>query len=98
MVVALALLAILGLVADGGLLFARHRELQGLADAAASAGAAQLDEASYRTSNGRIAPLNPTQAQAATGRYLQTVRFAGRTNIVASPSQVTIGLSWWFVL
>ena len=78
MVVALALLAILGLVADGGLVLARHRELQGVADAAARAGAAQLDEASYRASNGRTAILNPTQAQAAAGRYLRTVRFGGR--------------------
>ena len=92
-VVALALLAILGLVADGGLVLARHRELQGVADAAARAGAAQLDEASYRTSNGRIATLNPTHAQAAAGRYLRTVRFGGQANIAASPTQVTIGLS-----
>ena len=92
-VVALALVAILGLVADGGLLVARHRQLQGVADAAARAGAAQLDEASYRASNGRIAILNPTQAQAAAGRYLRTVRFSGQANIVASPTQVTIGLS-----
>ncbi len=92
-VVALALLAILGLDADGGLLFARHRELQALADAAARTGAAQLDEASYRASNGRTAQLNPTQAQAAAGQYLQTVRFAGRTDVVATASQVTIGLS-----
>jgi Flp pilus assembly protein TadG len=92
-VVALALLAILGLVADGGLVLARHRELQGVADAAARAGAAQLDEASYRASNGRTATLNPTQAQAAAGRYLRTVRFGGETSITANPSQVTIGLS-----
>jgi Flp pilus assembly protein TadG len=92
-VVALALLAILGLVADGGLVLARHRELQGVADAAARAGAAQLDEASYRASNGRTATLNPTQAQAAAGRYLRTVKFSGQANIVAIPSQVTIGLS-----
>ena len=92
-VVALALLAILGLVADGGLVLARHRELQGVADAAARAGAAQLDEASYRASNGRTATLNPTQAQAAAGRYLRTVRFGGQANITATPSQVTIGLS-----
>jgi Flp pilus assembly protein TadG len=92
-VVALALLAILGLVADGGLMLARHRELQGLADAAARAGAAKLDEASYRASNGRTATLNPTQAQAAAGRYLRTVKFSGQANIVAIPSQVTIGLS-----
>jgi Flp pilus assembly protein TadG len=92
-VVALALLAILGLVADGGLLLARHRELQGAADAAARAGAAQLDEASYRTSNGRTAALNPTEAQAAAGRYLRTVRFTGQARIAATPAQVTIGLS-----
>jgi Flp pilus assembly protein TadG len=92
-VVALALLAILGLVADGGLVLARHREFQGVADAAARAGAAQLDEASYRASNGRTVTLNPAQAQAAAGRYLRTVRFGGQANIAASPTQVTIGLS-----
>jgi Flp pilus assembly protein TadG len=92
-VVALALLAILGLVADGGLMLARHRELQGLADAAARAGAAQLDEASYRASNGRTATLNPTEAQAAAGRYLRTVRFGGEAAIAATPGEVTIGLS-----
>jgi Flp pilus assembly protein TadG len=91
--VALALLAILGLVADGGLVLARHRELQGVADAAARAGAAQLDEASYRASNGRTATLNPTQAQAAAGQYLRTVQFAGQADITATPGQVTIGLS-----
>ena len=66
-VVALALLAILGLVTDGGLILARHRELQCVADAAARAGAAQLNKASYRASNGRIAIINPAQAQAAAG-------------------------------
>jgi len=93
LVVALALLAILGLVADGGLVLARHRELQGVADAAARAGAAQLDEASYRASDGRTATLSPTQAQAAAGRYLRTVQFGGEAAITATPSEVTIGLS-----
>jgi Flp pilus assembly protein TadG len=92
-VVALALLAILGLVADGGFVLARYRELQDVADAAARAGAGQLDEASYRASNGRSAILNPTQAQAAAGRYLRAVRFRGQANIAATPTQVTIGLS-----
>jgi Flp pilus assembly protein TadG len=92
-VVALALLAILGLVADGGLILARHRELQGLADAAGRAGAAQLDEASYRASNGRTATLNSTQARAAAWRYLRTVRFSGQANLAVTPNQVTIELS-----
>src|SRR6266542_3521776 len=63
LVMMLGLLAVLGLVADGGLVFARHRELQATADAAARAGAAQLDEAAYRASNGRTARLNPAQAK-----------------------------------
>jgi Flp pilus assembly protein TadG len=92
-VVALALLAILGLVADGGFVLACHRELQGVADAAARAGAAQLDEASYRASNGRTATLNPTQAHSAVGRYLRTVRFGGQASISVTPTQVTIGVS-----
>jgi Flp pilus assembly protein TadG len=92
-VVALALVVILGLVADGGFVLAHHRELQGVADAAARAGAAQLDETSYRASNGRTAALNPTQAQAAAGWYLRMVRFSGQANIAATPSQVRIELS-----
>jgi Flp pilus assembly protein TadG len=92
-VVALALVAILGLVADGGFVLARHRELQGVADAAARAGAAQLDETSYRASNGRTATLDPSQAQAAVGRYLRTVRFGGKAAITATPDEVTIALS-----
>jgi uncharacterized membrane protein len=92
-VVALALLAILGLVADGGLLFARHRELQAVADAAARTGAAQLDEASYRASNGRIAQLNPAQAQAAARRYLRVAGFTGQVSVSADAGQVVIGLS-----
>jgi Flp pilus assembly protein TadG len=93
LIVALALLAILGLVADGGLLFARHRDLQSLADAAARAGAAQLDEAAYRASNGQTAQLNPAKAKAATARYLRASGFAGRASVSATTSQVTVGLA-----
>jgi uncharacterized membrane protein len=92
-VVALALLAILGLVADGGLLFARHRELQAVADAAARAGAAQLDEATYRASDGRTAQLDPTQARAAARRHLRAAGFTGQASITTSTGQVTIGLA-----
>jgi Flp pilus assembly protein TadG len=92
-VVALALLAILGLVADGGLLLARHRQLQGVADAAARAGAAQLDEPSYRASNGATARLDPSLAEAAAGRYLHTVGFGGQASITATTTLVRIGLS-----
>jgi uncharacterized membrane protein len=93
LVVGLGLLLILGLVADGGLLFARHRELQAIADAAARAGAGQLDEATYRASGGRTAQLDPTQARAAAARHLRAVGFTGQATITATTGRVTIGLS-----
>src|SRR6266511_366264 len=84
-VMVLGLLAVLGLVADGGLVFARHRELQAMADAAARAGAAQLDEAVYRASNGRIAQLDPNRARQAARGYLQASGFAGEAEVSADP-------------
>jgi Flp pilus assembly protein TadG len=93
LVVGLGLLAILGLVADGGLLFARHRELQAIADAAARAGAGQLDEATYRASSGRTAQLDPTQAREAAARHLRAAGFTGQATITADTGWVTIGLA-----
>ena len=92
-VMVLALLAVLGLVADGGLVFARHRELQATADAAARAGAAQLDEAAYRASNGRTARLNPAHAKAAAAQHLRTAGFTGHTEISATAGQVSVRLA-----
>jgi uncharacterized membrane protein len=92
-VMILALLAVLGLVADGGLVFARHRELQATADAAARAGAAQLDEAAYRASNGHTARLNPSLAKAAAARHLHAAGFTGHTEITATADQVNIRLA-----
>jgi uncharacterized membrane protein len=92
-VMMLGLLAVLGLVADGGLVFARHRELQATADAAARAGAAQLDEAVYRASNGRTAQLNPTRARQAARGYLQATGFSGHAAISADPGSVTVALT-----
>jgi Flp pilus assembly protein TadG len=89
-VVALGLLAVLGLVADGGLLVARHRELQNLADAAARAGAGQLDVAAFRASDGQIVQLDPTQANAAARRQLRAAGFTGQVRVAASTTQVTV--------
>ena len=92
-VMMLGLLAVLGLVADGGLVFARHRELQATADAAARAGAAQLDETLYRASNGRTAQLNPTRARQAARGYLQATGFDGHAEVSADPASVTVALT-----
>jgi uncharacterized membrane protein len=92
-VMMLGLLAVLGLVADGGLVFARHRELQAVADAAARAGAAQLDEAAYRASNGRIAQLDPASARQAARGYLQAAGFGGQAEVSADAASVTVALT-----
>jgi uncharacterized membrane protein len=47
------LVAVVGLVSDGGLVFSQRRDLQNVADAAAAAGAMQIDEAVYRA-EGRV--------------------------------------------
>ncbi len=65
----LGLVAVVGLATDGGLVFAQRRELQNLADAAALAGAMQIDEGSYRA-GGNVA-LDRAAAQSATAKYLE---------------------------
>ncbi len=89
-VFALGLLVLLGLVTDGGLLFAARRDLQRTADAAARTGAAQLDETVYRASGGATAQLDPTQATTAAHRYLRAAGFAGRADVSADPASVTV--------
>lgn len=69
----LGLVAVSGLVADGGLLLAERRSLQNLADAAAAAGAMQLDEAAYRASAGSVS-LDEQAAERAAASYLQAAR------------------------
>jgi uncharacterized membrane protein len=92
-VMVLALLAVLGLVADGGLVFARHRELQATADAAARSGAAQLDQADYRASDGRVARLDPVHAKIAAARHLHAAGFTGHAEITATAGQVSVRLA-----
>ena len=92
-VVLLALIVLLALVADGGVLFAAHRDLQGIADGAARAGAGALDRATYRATNGQVARLDPTLARTAAARYLEVAGFAGRVSVTADTGQVTVMLS-----
>jgi len=60
--------SVVGLVSDGGLVFAQRRDLQNVADAAAAAGAMQIDEAVYR-STGEVV-LDEQLARDAAARYL----------------------------
>lgn len=70
-VMALGLLAMVGLVVDAGMMFAARRDLQATADAAARAGAAVIDETVYRSSEGRTVVLEPAAAEEAALKRLE---------------------------
>jgi Flp pilus assembly protein TadG len=63
------LIAVVGLVTDGGIVFSQRRDLQNAADAAALAGAMQIDESAYRSS-GRVV-LDERAAREIATQYLQ---------------------------
>lgn len=64
------LIAVVGLVTDGGMVFTQRRDLQNVADAAAAAGASQVDEDAYRASAGETVLLDEDAAYDAATRYL----------------------------
>ena len=86
----LGLLALAALVIDGGLLFAERRDLQGLADGAARAGAMAVDEDVLRETG--AVRLDPAAAQAAAERYLETAGVEGTVQVVADTLSVTVDL------
>jgi uncharacterized membrane protein len=89
-VMLLGLLALAALVIDGGLLFAERRDLQGLADGAARAGAMAIDEDLLRETG--TLRLDPAAAQTAAGRYLEAAGAGGTVRIDANMLSVTVDL------
>ncbi len=87
-----ALVSVSGLVADGGTLLAERRALQNLADAAAAAGAMQLDEPRYRASGGSDVSLARTAAQRAAEGYL-AVQADLTYTVTASRARVEVAVS-----
>lgn len=88
----LGLLAVAGLVIDGGVLFAARRDLQSLADGAARSGAMAIDEQALRDSGGNRIYLNPGEAEVAVTDYLNLVEFAGTAETNASDESVRVTL------
>jgi uncharacterized membrane protein len=86
----LGMLAMAALVIDGGLLFAERRDLQGLADGAARAGAMAIDEELLRETG--AVRLDPAAAQAAAERYLEAAGAGGTVRIDANMLSVTVDL------
>jgi Flp pilus assembly protein TadG len=89
-VMLLGLLAVAALVIDGGVLFAERRDLQGLADGAARAGAMAVDEELLRDTGD--VRLDLVAARTAAGRYLVAGGFEGEVQIDADTLSVTVDL------
>jgi uncharacterized membrane protein len=90
-VMLLGLLAIAALVVDGGVLFATRRDLQGLADGAARAGAMAVDVGTLRETE--KVRLDPEEAKAAARSYLGAAGFGGTSSVSADILSVTVHLS-----
>lgn len=90
-VMLLGLLAVVAWVVDGGVLFAARRDLQGLADAAARAGAMAVDIETLREIE--EVRLDPQEAEAAASAYLQAAGFGGVSSVSADILSVTVHLS-----
>lgn len=88
----LGLVAVAGLVADGGLVLVQRRDLQNAADAAAAAGAMQLDEVAYRASGGTDVLLDPSAAEQAAIASLMGEDGTDIT-VQADAARVEVGLS-----
>ena len=92
-VMALGLLALVGLVADGGSLFAARRDLQGLADGAARSGAMAVDLDVLRSSGGSRIVLSPSLARDRAERYLDSSGFEGSIEVETTQRTVMVRLS-----
>jgi uncharacterized membrane protein len=90
-VMLLGLLAVAALVVDGGVLFAARRDLQGLADGAARAGAMAVDVETLRETE--EVRLDPEEAEATASAYLQAAEFGGGSSVSADILSVTVHLS-----
>jgi len=88
---ALGLVALVGLVADGGSLFAARRDLQGLADGPVRAGAMAIDLDVLRGSGGTTLVLNPNLARERAEKYLGSSGFEGTAEVDATDQTIPSG-------
>jgi uncharacterized membrane protein len=90
-VMLLGILAVMALVVDGGVLFAERRDLQGLADGAARAGAMAVNVDRLRATE--LVRLDPQKAEQAARQYLDAAGFEGDSTVRADILGVTVHLS-----
>jgi Flp pilus assembly protein TadG len=84
------LLSVVGLAAEGGLVFGARLELQNVADGAARAGATQIDVQRYRESAGTTVALDVPRARRAAAEYLAARRAGVSATVEADPTRVVV--------
>ena len=87
---ALLAFAVAGLAVDGTRAWLLRRSLQNAADAAALAGAGELDQAAYYASGGRVAELDPERGEAVAERWLTERGLDARWTVTPSAGSVTV--------
>ena len=83
-------LGVVGLAVDGTKAFIYRRTLQTAADAAALAGAGELDVSKYYSSRGRAIALDPGEAGYAARRWLTLRGLEARTSVSVEENMVTV--------
>jgi hypothetical protein len=88
--ITLILVLAFGLVADGAVLFAAHRRAYGLADAAARAGAGQVDVARLRLEPQSPARLDPAAARTAALEFVARQGPEATPEVSATDQRITV--------
>ena len=89
---ALVAFAVVAFTIDGTRAFLMRRTLQNAADAAAVAGASQLDQDSYYSSGGDRVLIDPQRGRAAAASWLSRRGLDVATAVDASPARVHVVL------
>ena len=84
------LLSVVGLAADGGLVFNSRLRLQRVADGAARAGATQVDAAAYRAGGGSTVALDPARARRVASEYLADSGLELAGTVIADARRVVV--------
>ena len=88
--VVMVLVLMIGVLADGGLLFATHRRAALLADSAASAGAGVLDAAALRADPASPPRLDPARAKAAAMAYVTRHQADAVPQVEVTPNHIVV--------
>lgn len=92
----LGIIAVAGLVIDGGLLFASRRTLQSVADGAARAAAMAVDETLLRETGGEVVQLDRETARARLDEYVEMSGFQGTVEASIDGQEVRVKLKRGF--